>query len=232
MIQHGFRCIHCQKAFQRKAWYDKHECEAKKRFENRHDIAVILAYKIYNHWNKRNGFNRRREETMEQFEKSFLYKTFVALARWARENAVISTFLYVDYLTEKSVPERDWMDEKTLAAYRAWIRDHENPMLQVRLTVDAIRQFCELRKMDPQTFFSSVTVADALRMVENRELMPWVLLGYETSVCELVSRFDDTRLAKLDELINTNYWLARINEQTDVTEAVNRECQNLLFPED
>ena len=64
-------------------------------------------------------------------------------------------------------------------------------------------------------FFKTITPGQALNMVRENKLSPWVLLGYQQCVDELTSRFKQELLFTLNDHINVPYWLEK-TEQDEI----------------
>lgn len=224
-----YRCDFCGRTFQREVWYKKHTCTKKARFENAHKMEIILAYKLFNYWCRRQGFQKGRgERTFEDFIKSPYYNAFTRLAEYSKRVYLISAFQYLNWLIEMNVPEREWLSPRKLENYRLWTRKRDNPKEQCDITYRNAATWCEQQKVPVREFFRSITPGDALNWVRLNKLLPWVLFGYDRAVVDLLSRFDDEKLYALGEFLNNDHWIERVNEEADETMLVQDTCQRLF----
>lgn len=227
-----FRCPYCNKSYARESWFRKHACEKRRRFELIHRMDFRRALSAYSHWCQRNGFNRRGKEiTAKEFIDSHYYNAFTRLVQFTTENWVISTLRYLDFLIDMRVAEPKWTTEEILKAYRDHIRRNEDPLVQSRVTVEAIRKWCERNNIDRREFFSKVTPGAALQMVMSNQISPWVLFGYDRARDDLLNRVTDDWLCTIDQFLNNAYWINRLKGSDDIQSSIQAECERLFADE-
>lgn len=226
-----FVCKFCTRAFTRKSWFDRHKCEKRKRFEEKNDIHVIAARRLFNHWQRRTGLLRRgKEKTIAEFLKSPYYNAFKNLATYTTNNRVVSAYKYVDWLVDNSIPDSRWCSQPNLDEYKNYLRETEDPGIQADTSLRNILEWCEDKNVLPENFFASITPGQALNMVRSNQLCPWVLFGYDSSMIDLVERIRDggETWRALDDHINVRYWLEKVGKDTDSRERVNAHCSKVI----
>jgi hypothetical protein len=228
-IERQYRCAFCDKEFIRKSWFDKHQCAKKKRFMESNNLNTIKALRLFNHWQRRTGLLfHGKEKTLEEFCKSPFYNTFMKLVSFTNKEYIVSGFKYLDWLVEESIPERDWFNERDLHKYHEYIRRNEEARSQAETTCRNIKAWCQKHESTPMEFFKRITPGQALNMVKENRLSPWVLFSYRPCVENLTSRLEGEVLFTLDEHINVNYWLDKIKSEYDKTEVVEQICREYI----
>jgi predicted RNA-binding Zn-ribbon protein involved in translation (DUF1610 family) len=227
-----FRCPHCGKSYARESWWRKHECEKKKRFDERHNMDFIRGLRLFTHWRKRNNWiPRGTDVNSDEFAKKFadhrMYNKFMELVRFTSQNWVISSLRYLDYLIDARVVDSKWTKEETLKAYREWSRRTDEPISQIRDTFKAIGYWCEANKVDRKEFFEKIKPGQALQMVTTNRLSPWVLFGFDRCVQQLLSRVNDDWLCSINEYLNNSHWINRLMSSETLRAAVQAECERL-----
>lgn len=211
-----YKCSFCGRGFTRQSWYEKHMCDKKKRFLDRNNITVIRAHRLFNHWQRRSRLLRRGiEKSMEDFCKSPYYNTFVKLSEFTTTNYVVSGYKYIDWLVDNEIPEARWCNERDLDEYRAYIRESEDPERQAETSFKNIRVWCNDHGVEKTQFFRRISPGQALNMVRENKLSPWVLLGYDPCIEDLTSRFEGEMLFALNDHINVQYWLDKTQEDDE-----------------
>ena len=224
-IEKVMLCTFCNKRFKRAAWFEKHTCDKKRRFERRTDVTSIMAHKLFKHWQKRTGLLRRgKTKDFEGFAKSAFYNTFMKLAEFTHKEYVISGFKYIDWLVDMKVPDHQWCWETGLESYRQYVLDTENAKVQAETTCKNIKVWCENHAIDLEKFFVTITPGQALNMVRENKLSPWVLFAYEPCVVQLTGRMDGEVIHTLNEHINVNYWITKVESDKVEFERVNNIC--------
>lgn len=221
-----YRCTFCNRDFKRKTWFDKHTCDKKKRFLQSNNITVIRAHRLFNHWQRRTGLLRSGKfKTMEEFCKSPYYGAFFKLAEFAENEYVVSSYKYIDWIVDHEISEQDWYRHDRLEQFREYVRKTEEPETQVATTIKNISVWCEDNQVEQIEFFSSISPGQALNMVRENRLSPWVLLGYERCVEELVTRFNGEIECALDDHINLSYWIDKVRDNQEKCNMVQKMCQ-------
>lgn len=217
-----YKCSFCNRDFVRKTWYEKHMCDKKKRFLDRNNITVIKAHRLFNHWQQQTGLLRRgHEKSFDDFCKSPFFGAFKRLAEFTTSEYVVSGFKYIDWLVENKIPEAKWCNPRDLEDYRVYLRATEEPEKQAETTCKNIRAWCADNGIEMPEFFATITPGQALNMVRENKLSPWVLLGYQPCVDALTSRFKHEMLFTLNDHINIPYWLEKTEQDTDGMAKVN-----------
>jgi len=205
-----YKCSFCRRDFVRKTWYEKHMCDKKQRFMDRNNITTIKAHRLFNHWQQRAKLLRRgKEKSLDEFCKSPMYNAFTRLAEFTSSEYVVSGFKYIDWLVENKVPEAKWCNPRDLDDYREYLRTTEEPETQAKTSCKNIRVWCVDNDISMPEFFKTITPGQAMNMVRENKLSPWVLLGYQPCVDALTSRFKQEMLFTLNDHINVPYWLEK-----------------------
>lgn len=220
----SFRCPHCDKSFSRKPWFDRHSCEAERRFLEKNNINTILACRLYNYWMKK-LVKRKKDSTVEEFQTVREYKLFMRLAEFCRVNYLVSNFRYIDWLIEVKRKPKFWTHAYfNLDKYREWMRDNEDASNQVKITVKAIKTWCGENKVPEKDFFKYVPPVIALEMIKENRLLPWVVFGSKQSEDQLLPRFTQDLLYAMDDYINVSHWIDKVTKDTKTLDVVREEC--------
>lgn len=229
-IEKRFRCPYCDRTFTRKPWYERHErhvCERKRRFLERNNIRTVTALRLYNYWMKK-LVGRKKESTIEEFEKAQEYKLFLRLSEFCQTNYLVSNVRYVDWLIETKKPATRWTTVYNMKPYREWMRNHEDPMNQVDITYKNVSQWCRENKIEVKDFFKQIPPVLALNMIQENRLLPWVLFGYGKSEEELLPRFSQGILYEMDDFLNAGHWIDKILKEPKLTQSIRQECSRLF----
>ena len=234
MTNNSFRCSYCHKSYARESWYRKHilVCEKKRRFDDTHKMDFRRGLRLFTHWRRRGGWLKRGKEiTAESFINHWMYKSFMELVKFTSENWVITSIRYLDFLIDFRIAEKKWTNEETLKSYRTHTRRYEDPIMQSKITCDAIREWCEKHAVDKREFFFKITPGTALQMVVSNQISPWVLFGYDRARDGLLSRVNEDWLCSLNEYINNKYWITKITDSEDTQRSIQAECERLFSDE-
>lgn len=224
-ITKTFKCDFCSKTFKRRSWFDRHLCAKKKRFLERHDIMTIKAHRLFNHWQRHSGLMRHgKEKSLEEFCLSPMFGIFKKLADFTVVQKLTAPMKYVEWLVEQGLTERDWLNPSNLDRFAEFTARTEDPETQALKTVEFIREWSVDHEIDQRQFFSSITPGQAMTMIRYNQISPWVIFGSNDVMDQLIKRFPDETLFRLDEHVNIGYWLDKIERDP---EGVQKVCQIL-----
>ncbi len=226
-IEKNFRCPYCEKSFTRKPWYERHSCEAKRRFLERNNINTHAACRLYNYWMK-SLVSRKKDASIVEFQKVREYKLFMRLSEFCRVNYLVSNFRYVDWLIKTKQKAKDWTRTAKIDSYREWMRQKEDPLNHVKISIKSIKKWCSETNLPVDDFFKYVPPALALEMIKENRLLPWVVFGYKKSEDELLARFTQDLLYEMDEAINVSHWIDKVTKETKTLDLVREKCARVF----
>lgn len=222
-------CKFCNKPFERERWFEKHMCDKKRRFEKRADVVNIKGHRLFQHWQMRSGLNRRgKTKDFEEFVKSPYYNRFIELAQFTTREYVVSAYKYIDWLIREGLPDYKWCNAKNLDDYRAYLRSTEDPVSQTEKSCQNIKSWCQKKQVPLRDFFRVVTPGQALNMVREDRLSPWVLFAYDKCVQELTDRMEGEVVHVLNDHINVKYWVDKVESEKNETVQVNEICDRFM----
>ncbi len=224
----SFRCAYCNKGYTRESWFRKHRCAKQDRFEQRNRMDFRQGLRLYTHWRVRNGYvTRGKPVTAEKFVSSQFYNAFMTLVKYTSDNWVITSIRYLDFLIDYHIGDAKWTNDDTLKTYREYIRRHEDPISQSKITYEAIISWCDKNSVDRREFFVKIPPGVALKMIASNQLSPWVLFGYDRAR-DLLNRVNDDWLCSVNEYINNKYWIGKIADSEDRQRSIQTECERLF----
>jgi len=225
-----YKCEFCNKYFVRESWYKKHMCEKKQRFESRNELSTIKAHKLFCQWQRMNRYTKRgkRDKNMKEFTQSPYFNAFVKVQKFIQNNYVVSGDRYISWIVWNKIPEPTWCSKNTLTSYLEYIQENEKPENQAKQTFRAMVEWADDTGNDITDFFTVLTPGQALNMIRENKLTPWVMFGYKDCVDDLTGRFEGDPLYALDDHINIQYWFDRVKDNPRQQSVLNTTLDDLL----
>ena len=205
-----FSCPFCKKEFTSETYMFNHECEQKKRNNNK-DKTSLQAYKAYQHWYKQ---SYGKQKTYEDFCKSAFYNGFMKFGKFVLEKEIFNPLLYIDYLIKISAKIDDWTSEKLYIIYIRELNKNETPGDALERSVKLMTQW-SIRYGDGGDnwfeFFHKVETPLAALWISTGRISPWLIfLAPQTSVRVLLQRFTKEQTKMFTIAIDAEFWKAKI----------------------
>ena len=211
-----FSCEFCKRAFSEQRFLFNHMCERKRRYLQRDDKVVKVALMMYHRWWERR-MSRRNLPTMESFENTQFYASFVRFARYLDDINAINPLGFVDFLARIEAPIDNW---RRPDHYEAYIRDqckNELPGEAIDRNIMLIDSWAIESGEDWRSFFRKVSPARATQWIISGRISPWLLL-IASSAADLLVRLSPEQMRKVEVAIDSSYWTARMARHRDEVE--------------
>jgi len=200
-----FACGFCTKSFSREALLGNHVCEAKRRYLQREDKSVKLAFAAYERFYR----SLHREVTLPAFEKSKFYAAFVRFARYLMDLNAIHPLAFVDFLLRLEVPVDRWTNPTYYGTYIRELNKNETPNEAFDRNLMLMEQWANDVGEDWRNFFRKLAPAQAVQWIISGRISPWVLFT-ASSAAALFDRMTEEQMTLVNQAIDAKYWRAKI----------------------
>ena len=216
-------CEFCNKEFSRESFLVNHMCERKRRFLQRDDKSVRLAFAAYNRFYERRQ-RRRTPQTLDNFEASQYYTAFVRFGRDLLDMDVVSPMGFVDFLIRIEAHLDHWTDAKYYGRYIHELNKNEKPLEAIERSIHLMEEWSVNSGEPWQDFFRKISPVRATLWIKRGRISPWLLLLASSAPC-LFDRLSEEQTAIVrkslgwDSSWGSTFWQNRIAlHQADVDE--------------
>jgi hypothetical protein len=199
-----FCCEFCKKPFSREALLVNHVCERKRRFLQRDDKSVRLAFAAYQRFYER-AMRRRTPQTRDNFETSQFYTAFVRFARQLLDADMANPLGFVDFLIQVEAPLDRWTDVKYSGRYIHERNKNEKPLEAIERNIMLMQEWSVGSGEPWWDFFRKISPVRATDWIKKGRISPWMLF-LATSVPDLLNRLSPEQMAIINEAIGWDSW--------------------------
>ena len=197
-----YACEFCKKEFSREPF--KHMCEGKRRFSQRDDKPVRLAFAAFARYYER-AQKRRTPQTLDNFESSSYYTGFVRFGRYLLDMEVINPMGFLDFLIKVAAPLDHWTDPKYYGRYIHELNRDETPMEAIERNFMLMEQW-SIESGEPwYDFFRKISPARATLWIKTGRISPWMLFLTDSAPA-LMERLSTEQMAIVHEAIGWDSW--------------------------
>lgn len=116
-----FECKYCSKKFTKESTLSVHLCEPKRRYQQKDERFVQLAFRAYQYFYKSTMPQTQKDRTYDDFAKSKYYTAFTKFGRYLYDVHVDDPSSYIDYLLKNMVKIDRWHLD---SVYEKYIKQH------------------------------------------------------------------------------------------------------------
>lgn len=210
-----FVCQFCRKGFTTESRLLNHLCEPKRRFLQRDDKSVKLAFIAYQRFYER---AMRRETTQAKFEASQFYTAFVRFARYLLDVNAINPTAFVDFLIRVEAPVDKWTQPKYYSRYIQELNKNESLLDAIERSFMVMEHWAVDSDADWHDFFRCLSPAKATLWLISGKISPWLLFT-ASSAADLFKRLNAEQMAMIEQAIDVTFWRAKLaRHQAEVDE--------------
>ena len=210
----SYECKFCKKTFGSEQTLLTHLCEPKRRWNNRKDANVQLAFRCFQHFWRITATNMKQEKTYDEFMKSKYYLAFVKFANYIMGVYIANVESYIEWLLKKRVRIDKWSSDQVYEEYIKEFNVRESVDRAVERTILTIKQWAEENKKDWINFCNEVSTPRAVHMIRSGKLSPWLLYNSKGGI-KLMESLTQEQMIMIEQYVSPNSWSKRFQESPD-----------------
>jgi len=210
-----YKCDHCHKEFTNERTTIKHVCEPKRRFLQRGDRYVMIAFCAFKLFYN----SMKMERTIDEFDKSSYYTAFTKFGRYCLNSRNIDPEAYSLWLIKNEVKLSDWIRDDV---YALWIKDYirsENIDLAVKRSLEHMQLWADNNQRFLSEYFQEISLNLFVNDIFNGRISPWLILNSNSGLSTL-GRLNDEQLIYINNIIDPQYWSMKFKRLPDDVEYV------------
>ena len=203
-----FQSKYCNAKFTKESTLSVHMCEPKRRYKQKDERFVQLAFRAYQHFYKQTMTQAVNERTYDDFAKSRYYTAFTKFGRYLVDVSVIDPTKYVDYLCKHTIKIDRWHLD---SVYETYVKEH-NKNEEARTAIE--RAILIMKRWEDETgnpwnlFLEQITPNRAVHYIRCGKISPWILYNSKSGV-KLLQSFNAEQVALVNEYIDPDFWTAK-----------------------
>ncbi len=201
-------CKYCNGKFTKESTMSVHMCEPKRRWKQKDERYVQLAFRAYQHFYKQTMTQAVKERSYEDFSKSRYYTAFTKFGRYLVDVNVIDPTDYVNYLIKNSTNIDRWHLD---SVYEKYVKEH-NKKEEARNAIE--RGIIIMKRWEDETgnpwylFLENITPNRAVHYIRCGKISPWILYNSKSGV-KLLQSLNAEQVALVNEYIDPDFWTAK-----------------------
>lgn len=221
-----FKCEYCKKTFKKENTLAVHMCERKRRYMQRNEKHVQLAFRAYQLFYKI-GTNSKKEKSYDDFASSTYYLAFVKYGLYCTDLKIDDIPSYTTWLLKNQIKLDKWTSDRN---FNAWLKHRLKTESVDRAVERSVMLFQEWGKSTGNvwnTYFDKVATNIAVFHICSGKISPWVIYGSEKAQL-LIDRLSSEQIEMITDYIDPHFWQKHIklyNEDLKWVEEILGEAQ-------
>lgn len=210
----SYECKFCKKSFGSEKTLITHLCEPKRRWENRKEKNVQLAFRCFQHFWRITSTNMKSEKTYDDFMNSKYYLAFVKFANYVMGVYVANVENYVEWLLKQRIRIDKWATDETYESYIKDFNVRESVERAVERTILSIKDWSRENNKDWTSFFNEVSKPRLIHMIRSGKISPWILYNSNGGINALDS-LNNEQMLMIEDYISPIAWKKRFDSSQD-----------------
>lgn len=215
-----FECEFCGKKFVRERTLLNHICEKKRRWNQRDEKHVRLAFNSWLRWYQITGTNpHKKTRTYSDFMKSKEYISFVKFGRHVTNTNLINPNQFIDFVIKNNLKLKDWTRDSVFEIYVKQTCRNEDVQTALERFVKLSEKWANEHDENWLEFFKQVNTNLALHWIRTGQISPWILYNAKTAN-QLLDRMNQEQLDYVNNIVEPNVWKGKMAKNKKDTKFV------------
>lgn len=204
------QCKYCKKEFKREGTLLSHSCEMKRRWLQKNNHEVQIAYLAWLKFMDNVG-SRKKIIIYEDFMESKLYSGFVRFGNHMKKLNAIDPTQYTDYLIKHSIKLNDWTKDFIYETYLKEMISKESPDKAIARGLQLIEDWAVDNDLEMKDFFFELNENEGVFMIITGKVSPWMLFC-STNADQFLNRLNEEQISIVEKYIDRPRWKLKLKK--------------------
>jgi hypothetical protein len=208
-------CTFCNRSFQTEKSLIDHSCEQKRRWFQKDEVHVRLAFIAWTRFYELGmPYNRKIKKDYREFSNSQYYIAFVKFGRHISESNVIEPQQFIDFVIKGNIPLHKWTHESVLDEYIKTITRQESLEDGLERTIKTMLDWSNKNSETWNDFFRKINPNVSIQLLRTGRISPWVLYNADSAI-DLFERCSEEHLNMIKKIAPIASWKIRFNKHAN-----------------
>jgi len=211
-IEKLYQCKFCSKSYVKESTLASHLCEPKRRYQQRNEKGVILAFQAYRKFFK---FTQGKEnKTYEEFSKGPYYAAFVKFGRHLNSIDAVNPERFIEWVIKNNKKLDHWCKDAFYEEYLQGYSRIENPRDALERSIVEMGKWAAETDNPVNEYFRHASENRITRSITNGRISPWAIYTSESGIAVL-GRLNEEQITLIYSWIDPDFWNIKLKRQVD-----------------
>ena len=204
------KCQYCGKGFIRESTLAAHQCEPKRRAQQKTDIGVSLGYQAWIRFYELSQGSAKLK-TYDDFCKSQFYAAFVKFGRYCHSIRAINASKFIDYVLKNNFKIDHWCREQIYDKYLLQLLTTEAAEDALARSIEHMQEWAESTGANYNDYFKSISSNRLVSDIRNGRITAWCLYCCDSGVAAL-AELNAEQINLIWAYIDADFWQKKFRD--------------------
>lgn len=211
-----YKCQYCGQAYRKETSLAAHQCEPKRRAQQKTEVGVQLGYQAWIRFYELSQ-GSAKTKTYEDFAKNQFYTAFVKFGRHCHAIGAINAARFIDYVIKNNIRIDHWTHEKHYSAYLQEIIRTEAVRDALERGINTMVSWGEELDKPFNEYFREVSSPRLVFHIQAGRISPWLMYTCDSGI-EALSRLNEQEISIVWPFIDSDLWQRKMRDYPGDTE--------------
>ena len=204
------KCQYCGKGFIRESTLTAHQCEPKRRAQQKTDIGVSLGYQAWIRFYELSQGSAKLK-TYDDFSKSQFYAAFVKFGRYCHSIRAINASKFIDFVLKNNFKLDHWCKEQIYDKYLLQLLTTEAAEDALARSIEHMQEWSETTGEQFNDYFKSVSSNRLVSDIRNGRMSAWCLYCCDSGANAL-AELNAEQINLIWAYIDADFWQKKLRD--------------------
>jgi hypothetical protein len=205
-----FKCQYCSRAFVRESTLLAHQCEPKRRAQQKTDVGVSLGYQAWLRFYELSQGSAKLK-TYDDFARSQFYQAFVKFGWYCHSIKVINTARFIDFLIKNNIKIDHWRRDNIYTRYLIELLRTEAVEDALSRAIEYMQDWADKNDYVFNQYFNQVGVNSIILAITSGRISPWVLYCCDCGT-KLLDKLNEEQIKIVWSIIDSEFWQRKLRD--------------------
>lgn len=205
-----YKCQYCGQAFTRETSLAAHQCEPKRRAQQKNEMGVQLGYQSWIRFYELTQ-GSAKNKTYDDFAKNQFYSAFVKFGRHCHSINAIHSGRFIDYVIKNNIKVDHWCKDIHYERFLFEVLRTEAAQDALDRGINHMVEWSEEVGEEWNDYFRTVSNSRLVSNIMNGRISPWLLYCCDNAA-DALGRLHESDVNKIWPWIDPDFWQKRLND--------------------
>ena len=205
-------CRYCGQGFVRESTLQVHQCEPKRRDQQRSEKGVVIGFQTWLRFYELTQGSAKLK-TYEDFCNNNFYNAFVKFGRYCVGISAINVNQFMDYVLKNQIKIDNWCKDKVYEEYLYKLLRSESSNDALERSILTMQEWAEYSDSDITTYFANISSNRFVQHILNGRVSCWTVYCCDSGIAKLET-LGEEQITLLMPWIDPEFWQRKLRDYT------------------